>query len=45
MVGIIKEYGMAIVTSRQGLKDYCLRNLGVPVIEINVDADMEWEQL
>jgi len=30
---------MAIVTSRQGLKDYCLRNLGAPVIEINVDDD------
>ena len=28
---------MAIVTSREGLKDYCLRNLGAPVIEINVD--------
>jgi len=30
---------MAIVTSREGLKDYCLRNLGAPVIEINVDDD------
>jgi hypothetical protein len=30
---------MAIVTSRQDLKDYCLRNLGAPVIEINVDDD------
>jgi hypothetical protein len=30
---------MAIVTSRQGLKEYCLRNLGAPVIEINVDDD------
>lgn len=27
------------VTSRQGLIDYCLRGLGSPVIEINVDAD------
>jgi len=27
---------MAIVTTRQGLKDYCLRSLGAPVIEINV---------
>jgi len=30
---------MATVTTRQGLKDYCLRRLGAPVIEINVDAD------
>jgi hypothetical protein len=30
---------MAIVTSRTELKDYCLRNLGAPVIEINVDDD------
>jgi hypothetical protein len=26
-------------TSREGLKDYCLRRLGHPVIEINVDDD------
>jgi len=27
------------VSSRQGLIDYCLRRLGFPVIEINVDED------
>lgn len=27
------------ITTRQGLKDYCLRRLGYPVIEINVDDD------
>jgi hypothetical protein len=27
------------ITNRQGLKDYCLRRLGYPVIEINVDDD------
>jgi len=30
---------MASVTTRQGLIDYCLRRLGQPVIEINVDED------
>lgn len=30
---------MATVTSRSDLKDYCLRRLGSPVIEINVDED------
>lgn len=30
---------MAIVTSRDELKDYCLRRLGAPVIQINVDDD------
>lgn len=30
---------MAKVTSREQLKDYCLRRLGAPVIEINVDDD------
>ncbi len=30
---------MAKVTTREQLKDYCLRNLGHPVIEINVDDD------
>ena len=30
---------MANPTSRQGLIDYCLRKLGHPVIEINVDDD------
>lgn len=28
---------MAAVTTRQGLIDYCLRELGEPVVEINVD--------
>lgn len=28
---------MAAVTTRAGLKEYCLRELGAPVIEINVD--------
>jgi hypothetical protein len=30
---------MAIPTSRESLKQYCLRELGSPVIEINVDDD------
>lgn len=30
---------MASVTTREQLKDYCLRRLGSPVIEINVDDD------
>jgi len=30
---------MAIIDSRQKLIDYCLRRLGFPVIEINVDVD------
>jgi hypothetical protein len=30
---------MASVTSREELRDYCLRRLGAPVIEINVDDD------
>lgn len=30
---------MAVLTSRQNLIDYCLRQLGDPVIEINVDDD------
>ena len=30
---------MATVTSRQGLVDYCLRRLGQPVVEINIDED------
>jgi hypothetical protein len=30
---------MATITSRTDLKDYCLRSLGAPVIEINVDSD------
>lgn len=30
---------MAAVTSRDGLIEYCLRRLGEPVIEVNVDPD------
>jgi len=30
---------MAVPNSRQSFKDYCLRKLGFPVIEINVDDD------
>lgn len=30
---------MAVVTSRETLVEYCLRNLGHPVIEVNVDDD------
>lgn len=30
---------MAAITSRQDLIDYCLRRLGEPVLEINVDID------
>jgi hypothetical protein len=30
---------MASVNSRQGLIDYCLRRLGQPVVEINIDED------
>ena len=30
---------MAKPSSRQGLIDYCLRQLGAPVLEINVDDD------
>ena len=30
---------MAKPTTRQTLIDYCLRNLGHPVIEINVDEE------
>ena len=30
---------MPAVTNRQTFKDYCLRRLGFPTIEINVDDD------
>ena len=30
---------MASLSTRQGFKDYCLRRLGFPVIDINVDDD------
>ena len=36
---------MASVTTRQGLIDYCLRRLGQPVIEINVDDDQLEERV
>ena len=36
---------MAELTSRDELKDYCLRRLGAPVIEINVDDDQLEERI
>lgn len=36
---------MASVTSRQGLIDYCLRRLGQPVVEINIDEDQLEERV
>ena len=30
---------MAVPNSRQTFKDYCLRRLGYPVIDINVDDE------
>jgi hypothetical protein len=36
---------MASVTSRQGLKNYCLRRLGQPVVEINIDEDQLEERV
>lgn len=36
---------MAVVNSRQSLMDYCLRALGHPVIEINVDTDQLEDRL
>ena len=30
---------MAKPTSRRELADYCLRSLGAPVVEINIDDD------
>jgi len=36
---------MAAVTTRQGLIDYCLRRLGQPVVEINVDEDQLEERV
>ena len=30
---------MSDVTTRQQFKDYCLRRLGFPVIDINIDDD------
>jgi hypothetical protein len=36
---------MAIITSRQAFKDYILRRLGSPVIEINVDDEQVEERI
>ena len=36
---------MASVTSRQGLIDFCLRRLGQPVVEINIDEDQLEERV
>ena len=36
---------MASVTTRQGLIDYCLRRLGQPVVEINIDEDQLEERV
>ena len=36
---------MAAVTTRQGLIEYCLRRLGQPVVEINVDEDQLEERV
>ena len=30
---------MANITNREDFKDYCLRRLGFPVIELNLDED------
>jgi hypothetical protein len=30
---------MALITTREDLRDYCLRRLGAPVVEINIDDD------
>ena len=36
---------MANPNSRQKLEDYCLRALGAPVIEVNIDEDqMTWKK-
>ena len=36
---------MAIVSSREDLKQYCLRRLGYPVVEINVDDEQLEDRL
>tara|TARA_B110000495_G_scaffold13209_1_gene9485 strand:- start:2487 stop:3233 length:747 start_codon:yes stop_codon:yes gene_type:complete len=36
---------MASVNTRQGLIDYCLRRLGQPVVEINIDEDQLEERV
>ena len=35
------KYSIARPTSREDLKQYCLRNLGEPVVDINVDEQLE----
>ena len=44
MIAVVQQSGdkMALPTSRTEFKDYCLRKLGFPVIEINVE-DMQVE--
>ena len=36
---------MAIPNTRETLKQYCLRNLGKPVIDVNVDDDQVEDRL
>lgn len=36
---------MADISSRQGLKDYCMRRLGYPVIDINVDEEQVQDRI
>jgi len=36
---------MATITSRQDFTTYCLRRLGFPVIEINVDPDQVQDRI
>ena len=36
---------MAEITSRQEFKDYCLRRLGFPVIDINIDDDQTEDRI
>ena len=36
---------MALITTREQLKDYCLRRLGAPVIEINLDDNQVEDRL
>ena len=36
---------MATITNRKDFTDYCLRRLGFPVIEINVDPDQVQDRI
>ena len=36
---------MATITNRQDFTDYCLRRLGFPVIQINVDDDQVQDRI